>query len=216
MENPQRENGHIEIANEIVEKLATFHLSGNEWQVFWVVIRKTWGWNKKEDAISLTQFQKETNLSRPSVKEAIDKLVGKKVLVVGKKELVVGKKELGTNTYGFNKLYSQWVVGKKELVGFSVKVVGKKEPKLVGKKEHTIDNKDINTKDIYIDMQNTLLLPENLEKLKTKFPLVDIHMEIEKMIDWRKNNRKRIIDYMAFARNWLRNAKPTQQEVLVI
>lgn len=132
MTNPQRENGHIEINNENAEQFAKLHLSGNEWQIIWVILRKTWGWNKKEDSISLTQFENLTALSRPSVKEAIDKLVGKKVLVV--------KKELYINSYNFNKLYNEWIVPKKVLVGFSVKdsrVFGKK---LVPKKEHTIDN----------------------------------------------------------------------------
>lgn len=145
--NPQSENGHVRINEENVEHFAMTHLSGNEWQVLWVVLRKTWGWHKKEDAISITQFQKATKLSRPSVTEALDKLVGKKVLVV--------KKQAYVNIYGFNKLYNQWVVPKKELVGFSVRdgsekgtrVVPKKEPKLVPKKEHTINKIDTNTKD---------------------------------------------------------------------
>ena len=115
MENikkPQLEDGYTSIANEIVEKLGKLHLSGNEWQIVWIVLRKTYGWHKKSDQISLTQFQKLTGLSRPSVWEAIGKLVGKKVLVV--------KKEPYINEYSFNKLYNQWIVGKKELVGFSV------------------------------------------------------------------------------------------------
>lgn len=145
MENPQWENGHIDIANEIAKKLSSYHLSGNEWLILWVVFRKTWGWHKKEDAISLTQFERETGLSRPSVKEALNKLVGKKVLVVG-------KKVLGINVWSFNKYYSQWIVGKKVLVGFSVKLVPKKVLSLVGKKEHTKETttKETITKDISI------------------------------------------------------------------
>lgn len=135
---PQLENGFVGINNENAEQFAKLHLSGNEWQVLWVVLRKTWGWQKKDDAISLTQFQKHTNLSRPSIKEAIDKMVGKKVLVVSKDGYI--------NKYSFNKLYNQWIVPKKELVGFSVKdstFIGKK---LVPKKEHTINTtKDTNT-----------------------------------------------------------------------
>ena len=140
---PQRENGHIDINNENGEQFAKLHLSGNEWQILWVVLRKTWGWQKKEDFISLTQFEESTGLSRPSVKEAIDKLVGKKVLVV--------KKELYINSYSFNKLYNEWIVPKKVLVGFSVRDSRVFGNKLVGKKEHTKDNiqKTI-TKDIYL------------------------------------------------------------------
>lgn len=145
-ETPQRENGHVEINNENAEQFAKTHFSGNEWQIIWVVLRKTWGWNKKEDEISLTQFQKLTGLARPSVTEAVDKLVGKKVLLINKDGYI--------NKYSFNKLQSEWIVPKKELVGFSqhsrekgTTPVPKKEPKLVPKKEHTIDNKDNNTKD---------------------------------------------------------------------
>ena len=155
---PQLEDGYIRIAREIVKQLIKLHLSGNEWQIVWGVWDKTWGWHKKEDAISLTQFEKMTALSRPSVKEAIDKLVGKKVLVVRKEPFI--------NVYRFNKVYSDWIVPKKVLVGFSVttsrekgtRVVGKKEPKLVPKKEHTIDNKDTYTKDIYTKYTSNKLL----------------------------------------------------------
>ena len=99
-QKPQTENGYTRIANEIVTEFSKLHLSGNEWQILWVVLRKTWGWNKKEDAISFTQFQELTKLSRPSVAEAIVKLVGKKVLLVNKSKSI--------NVYSFNKLYQQW------------------------------------------------------------------------------------------------------------
>ena len=44
MASPQRENGHIDIANEIADKFCSYRLSGQEWQIVWVVLRKTWGW----------------------------------------------------------------------------------------------------------------------------------------------------------------------------
>jgi phage replication O-like protein O len=148
MVNPQRENGYIEINNENADRFAKLHLSGNEWQVLWVVLRKTWGWNKKIDPISLSQFQELTGLSRPSVNEAVSKLVGKKVLFVDKQNYI--------NKYSFNKLYNQWIVGKSLLVGKNIqdsrekptRVVGKSLLKLVGKSLHTKDNKDNTIKEI--------------------------------------------------------------------
>lgn len=168
MVNPQKENGHLDIANELADQFEKLHLSGNEWQIIWVVLRKTWGWHKKEDAISLTQFQKATGLSRPSVQEAINKLVLKKVLIVL-------KKVLGTNVYMFNKLYSQWVVPKRVLVPFSVKLVPKKEPKLVPKKEHTKTNKEIYTKESIESIRELLIYWNQLygTKYKAVEPLVD-------------------------------------------
>lgn len=151
MTSPQVENGYTKIANEIVDQFQRLHLSGNEWKVLWVVVRKTYGWKKKEDRISLTQFQNLTSLSRPSVSEAINKLVGKKVLAVNK--------EGSINVYAFNKLYTEWassenptrdkIVGKTLLPSREkgTSLVGKKEPKLVGKKEHTKEKKETITKE---------------------------------------------------------------------
>lgn len=81
---------------------------------------------------------------------------------------------------------------------------------------HIQEEENIRSKEIekYIQLQQILLIPENLEKLKIQFPLVNVDMEIEKMVDWRKNNHKKIIDYMAFARNWLRSARPTKERVI--
>ena len=72
MANPQRENGHIDISNEIADKLCSFRISGQEWQIIWVVLRKTWGWlqdpknkkgpKKKMDRIALSQFQQLTQI----------------------------------------------------------------------------------------------------------------------------------------------------------
>ena len=75
MANPQCENGHVDIANEIVEALARYRLSGEEWQVLLVVLRKTYGFHKKEDEIPLSQFEKMTGMYRANVVRAIKKLV---------------------------------------------------------------------------------------------------------------------------------------------
>lgn len=104
MANPQKENGFIPIANEIAEALAQTHLTPAEWQILWVVLRKTWGWSKKVDYISLSQLEKFTGLSHRIICKAKQSLVSKKALST------VGKKLM------FNKNYEEWVVSKKALV----------------------------------------------------------------------------------------------------
>ena len=144
MASPQAENGHIDIANEIAEQLALIHFSGNEHKILWVVLRKTYGWHKKSDAISLTQFQELTNLNRQSVIEAIKKLVGKSIL------LVVGKRGLVTE-YSFNKNYELWnteqvrrLTSREKGTGryLGTSVVGKKGLEVVGKYRHTKERKE--------------------------------------------------------------------------
>ena len=89
MANPQRENGHIDIANEIADRLCSFRLSGQEWQVLWVILRKTWGWlenknnhdgqKKKSDWISLTQFSEMTGIDRRKCHSLLKKLAAKNI-----------------------------------------------------------------------------------------------------------------------------------------
>lgn len=100
MANPQLENGHLELAHEIVESLARIRISGTEWQLLWVILRKTYGWHRKVDAISLSQFQAMTGLSRPHISRYLKKLLRKKVIVL--------RKDGGVRSYGFNKDFDEW------------------------------------------------------------------------------------------------------------
>ncbi len=105
MASPQAENGHTKIANEILEQLVKTGLLGSEWNIVIWVIRKTYGYQKKEDWISLTQFEKATNLSRPTVVKTLKNLVNR--------GLLVKRDKLG---YSFEKDYEKWVVNTAKLV----------------------------------------------------------------------------------------------------
>jgi len=86
MANPQAENGHIDIAHEIAEALARIRLSGEESQCLWVIFRKTYGWHKKEDKISLSQFTELTGIKKQNVNRALIKLSSKKIIGIIKKD----------------------------------------------------------------------------------------------------------------------------------
>lgn len=96
MASPQLENGYLKIANELFEALIQAKLNGSEYSVVLWIIRKTYGFNKKKDLISLTQFQKGTSLTRATVIKTIKNLVYKKIIT----------KENGV--YGLNKDFSSW------------------------------------------------------------------------------------------------------------
>jgi phage replication O-like protein O len=100
--NPQTENGFTQIATEIVDAFCRYRLSGEEWLVLWVVIRKTYGWHKTEDCISLTQFSLMTGLKKQSVIRALNKLRDKNILLINK--IDNGK----LIKYRFNKYYNEW------------------------------------------------------------------------------------------------------------
>jgi phage replication O-like protein O len=140
--NPQKENGHTQIANELLEALLRARLNGTQWDIIMCVIRKTYGFNKKEDWISLTQFQTATKKDRTTICKAIKALVAKQLLVV--------KKLPGKTIYGLNKGYSGWVVVKPPLVVKTHTASGENAQKVVVKPPLT---KDSITKDI---IQKTL------------------------------------------------------------
>lgn len=115
MAKPQRENGHIDIANDIAEQLAKVNLSPYESRLMWAVLRKTWGYvqkdkngktiknnqgwplKKKFDWVSVSQLQELTGLDRRNVSRMKLKLLRRKVLIKN------------GNKLGFNKNYDQWL-----------------------------------------------------------------------------------------------------------
>jgi phage replication O-like protein O len=98
--NPQAEDGHVDIANEIVEALAKTNLSPYESRILWALWRKTYGWHKKEDKIALTTFQEMTGLPRRNVTRILFKLVQRKI--INKKD------DTFIRSYSFQKDYTKW------------------------------------------------------------------------------------------------------------
>lgn len=62
MAKPQTEDGYIRIANELAEAFMRLKLSDQEWRVFWVIIRFSYGWNKKKATLSLKEFSQWTGI----------------------------------------------------------------------------------------------------------------------------------------------------------
>jgi phage replication O-like protein O len=134
MANPQAENGHIDIANEIAEALMKVNLSPYESRVLWFVFRKTYGWNKKEDWISLSQFSKEIGIDRRLVHRAIKALSYKKMIVIR-------RDDRGNPTYGFQKDYEKWELSSKKMTVIC------RDDALSSKKMMKVSSVEIPTKD---------------------------------------------------------------------
>lgn len=102
MASPQAENGHTDIAHEILEALIKARLTGREWSVVMVILRKTYGWHKKADKISLAQFRSLTGMSRSHCHNTLKSLRQRNIVTVHK---VVNSQVL---IYGFQKDYDKW------------------------------------------------------------------------------------------------------------
>jgi len=102
--NPQVENGYVRIANELLEALLRYRLPGEQMQCLLFILRMTYGFQKKNNEISLQQFQDATNIKRPHVSRAIKALKEKRLVTVTQ----TGNGQV--LTYGINKKYNAWKV----------------------------------------------------------------------------------------------------------
>ena len=80
-------------------------MNGAEFRVLLAVIRKTWGWHKKEDTLSLNQIAEMIGLSRRTVIRASGGLLEKRIL--DRVERINRP-----STWRINKDYELWVVSK--------------------------------------------------------------------------------------------------------
>jgi len=78
--NPQLENGYTKIANELLENILLTELNKEELKIVLAIIRKTYGWNKKEDKISFTQFQELTNIDRRHINRGLKSLLNRDLI----------------------------------------------------------------------------------------------------------------------------------------
>ncbi len=133
MASPQRENGYTAIANELLEALARIRIPGESRQVLDVLFRKTYGYQKKQDAVSLSQFAVMTGLKRPNVVRALNKLVDMGI--------VIKKDTTHTTIYRVDKDFDHWKPLSKRIPPVSLTI-----PKVVSKTIHTKEIKKLNTR----------------------------------------------------------------------
>lgn len=98
---PQLKNGYVRIASELLDALCKIRIPGQQSQCLLYIIRKTYGFQKKEDLISLSQFSSATGMNKPHVVRALHGLLLKRV--------ITKKGNGGINKYGVNKHYDEWV-----------------------------------------------------------------------------------------------------------
>jgi phage replication O-like protein O len=103
---------YLKISLGIAEALCQTQMSGYEHRCLWVILRKTYGYNKKEDWITLGQFEQYTGLKKPHISRTLQGLLDRKIITKN------GKK------YGLNKRFEQWI---KKLP----KMVINQDPKMV-------------------------------------------------------------------------------------
>jgi phage replication protein O, N-terminal domain len=117
--------------NSIIDDLLP-ELSHSELKCYLCVLRKTKGWNKEEDAISVSQFMKVTGLSNKAVISACESLVEREIL-----ERKSGDRNTGIYSI---KTYKTATSEKSSLVKNFPATSEKSSPVTSEKSSHTINN----------------------------------------------------------------------------
>lgn len=111
MASPQKEKGYTPIANELIDALSKYRIRGESWQVLCVILRNTYGWNRKEAKLSLGYIAKATGITRPSVAQNLKFL--KEINIIGVRQ----NPNSNINILHINKDFSKWKVLGKRLPG---------------------------------------------------------------------------------------------------
>lgn len=90
------DENYTRLSNDILESLARVNLSAYEWRVLMVIFRKTYGYQKKQDWIALSQIVSATGMHKAHVSRAKRKLIERRIVT-----------QTGNNI-SFNKYHSQW------------------------------------------------------------------------------------------------------------
>lgn len=105
MASSQTENGFTRLADELLEAIIRYPFTKRQYGVLLAVIRKTYGFQKREDDLTVPQLASMTGLDRANVIRAINELV--EINALNKRAGHYGQ------VLGVNKNYEAWAVPKR-------------------------------------------------------------------------------------------------------
>jgi phage replication O-like protein O len=80
MTSSNNNEGFLKMPNEIVDAFTKLQLSGYQWRILMVIIRKTNGWNKSTDRIALSVFEEYTGLERRNLNKNLNALIKRGII----------------------------------------------------------------------------------------------------------------------------------------
>lgn len=162
MANPQPEE-FTRISNELLEALCRVRVAGEAMQCFLVILRKTYGFNKKSDKIALSTFGKLTGMPRPTCLRALNKLISMNI--------IAANKESNITSYSINKDYESWKVLSKKITPSVIKNDNTCNDKLLSKMITPViknDNKSV-IKNDNIKRKKETITKESIKERELSF-----------------------------------------------
>ena len=74
------ENNFTQVPHDIIEALARTYLSPNECKIIFFFIRKTFGWHRTEDWMSLSQIEEGTGIAKPNICRTLNSLKRRNII----------------------------------------------------------------------------------------------------------------------------------------
>lgn len=103
MASPQKENGYTSIANELLEQIYRRRFSASQLKILLLVIRFTYGYNRKSASLSNTFIASGTGIHEITVSKEVGALLRDNVLELYKKPSFHNSRVIG-----INKDYEGW------------------------------------------------------------------------------------------------------------
>jgi phage replication O-like protein O len=221
MANPQAENGHIDIANELGEAFARLYLSAGESRILWAILRKTYGWHKKFDRISFTQFERLTGMDRRYIADALSKLI--------KRRIVVRRGNKHKLEYALNKDYDQWqslpmetmnqakhlrslpkettkeIVAHGDNTPLSVQTTNSLSPEANTKEKRKYTKE--NTAAVVANINNNQSFDQFVDELRAEYKDIDFDLELKKLNDLLHDQGKKPKSPRLTLRRWMQRAR---------
>ena len=102
MANPQPEDGYTRIVNEVLEAVCRASLTGRQCVILLVIMRETWGWNRKEAVIPAARFEVLTGIKdKARIFEVLTQLANRQMITRT-------RRFPDATVYSINKNYDSW------------------------------------------------------------------------------------------------------------
>jgi len=206
--NPQIENGYTRIANELLEALGKTNLSSYQSRILFIIIRKTYGFQKKDDWISNSQFVELTGIRASHVSRAISELIVMNVVTKGGKKISLQKDfklwlklPKGVRSHHLPKGVTQVTKGGNVVTKGGISKLPKG-----GNTKETI-TKDTYTKETITKESSLYQLDDDYFQLianQYNVPIVFVRSKFDDLVNYCERTGRKYKDYKAALRNFVK------------
>lgn len=224
--------------NDLFDKYLS-QVEGSQFKVLAIICRQTFGWQKRWDCISLTQLQKKTGLSRPTIIKATKNLISKN-LIIQRKTGTLGQQktyyalsvenppddpsdedEFSNNSYLVKTFNGGWLNGfthkRKPIYSKEKKIDKRKETPKRAPASLSPSTSSPPPKILSLgEYKNIKITQEHYDDLIKKHGQKMVKEVIAEGDCWLEENGKKKKNYKAFLQNWIRRRsqfkKPSTRE----